>query len=281
MVKEYGTRAGQPSRSVRSLRHFHATLLLQSGQNVVVVSKRLGLSAVSITTGRVRPLPAGVAETGGGGIRGGDEGSGLTLQEATRVQKVMCDSAPRKDKAPGEEWAVHPMYFDRRESVQRNFPGRYASFPQARLVSVDVRNQGEVAATAIQCRTHLLLDPDSGSRLGKNLEPVRGWRRHLKGAELVRIAQGPGRESRLTLVFADTQRDNFGAKHQRTRAMLAGIRQGHGIHGNGYVSSRMAPVWVSLHGDLVKEATEGLVRSTEVPRWRIFDGGHRAKEGRQ
>ena len=53
------------------------------------------------------------------------------------------------------------------------------------------------------------------------------------------------------------------------------------IHGNGYVSSRMAPVWVYLDGDLVKEATEGLVRSTEVPRWRISDGGHRAKDGRR
>ncbi len=173
------------------------------------------------------------------------------------------------------------MYFDRRESEQRNFPGRCASFLQARLVSGDIWDRGEVAATAIRCRTHLPLDPDSGSRLGKNLEPVVGWPRHPKRAELVRTAQGPGRESRLTLVFAVTQRDNFGAKHRRTRAMLAGIRQGHGIHGNGYVSSRMAPVWVSLDGDLVKEATEGLVRSTEVPRWRIFDGGHRAKEGRR
>ena len=170
------------------------------------------------------------------------------------------------------------MYFDRRESAQRNFPGRHASSLQARLVSGGIWNWDEVAATAFRCRTHLPLDPDSGIWRGKNLEPVRGWPRHLKGAELVRIAQGPGRESRLTLVFAVTQRDNFGAKHQRTRAMLAGIRQGHGIHGNGYVSPRMAPVWVSLHGDLVKEATEGLVRSTEVPRWRISDGGHRAKE---
>ena len=49
-VKEYGRRAGQPSMSVRSLRHFHASLLHQSWQNVVVVSKRLGHSAVSITT---------------------------------------------------------------------------------------------------------------------------------------------------------------------------------------------------------------------------------------
>ena len=44
-VKDYGRRAGQPSMSVRSLRHFHASLLLQSGQNVVVVSKRLGLKS--------------------------------------------------------------------------------------------------------------------------------------------------------------------------------------------------------------------------------------------
>ena len=36
--------------SVRSFRHFHATLLVQSGQNVVVVSERLGHSTVSIRT---------------------------------------------------------------------------------------------------------------------------------------------------------------------------------------------------------------------------------------
>ena len=174
--------------------------------------------------------------------------------------------------APGEEWAVHPMYFDHRESMQRNFPGRYASFMQARLVSGEIWDRDEVAATAIQCRTHLLLDPDSGIWLGKNLEPVGGWLRHLKGAELVRIAQGPGRESRLTLVFADTQRDNFGAKHKRIRAMLAGIRQRHRIHGNGYVSSRMALVWVSMDGELVKDATDRLVSRSALPRWRVAGG---------
>ena len=183
--------------------------------------------------------------------------------------------------APGEAWSVHPMYFDHRGSVQRNFPGRYASFLQARLVAGDIWDRDEVASAFIQCRTHLVLDPDSGIWLGKNLEPVGGWLRHLKGTELVQIAQGPGRESKLTLVFADTQRDNFGAKHKRIYEMLARIQQRHGIHGNGYVSSRMALVWVSMDEDVVKEATEGLVRRTEVPRWRTFDSGHRARGGRR
>ena len=78
----------------------------------------------------------------------------------------------------------------------------------------------------------------------------------------MQIAQGPGRESSLTLVFADTQPDNFGAKHRRIDGMLAGIRQRHGIHGNGCVSSRVALVWVSMDGELVKAATERLVSST-------------------
>ena len=49
-VKRYGRRAGNPALTVRSLRHFHASIMLQSGQNIVVVSKRLGHSTVSITS---------------------------------------------------------------------------------------------------------------------------------------------------------------------------------------------------------------------------------------
>ena len=42
--------AGCPGVTLRSLRHFHASVLLQACQNVVVLSKRLGHSSVSITT---------------------------------------------------------------------------------------------------------------------------------------------------------------------------------------------------------------------------------------
>ena len=59
------------------------------------------------------------------------------------------------------------------------------------------------------------------------------------------------------------------------------IRQRHGIHGNGYVSSRVALVWVSMDEGLIKAATERMVSSTEVPRWRIFDSGHRNRGERR
>ena len=48
-VKRVGKRVGREDMTVRSLRHFHASLMLQQGQNIVVVSKRLGHSTVSIT----------------------------------------------------------------------------------------------------------------------------------------------------------------------------------------------------------------------------------------
>ena len=48
-VKKYGEKIGHPETSVKSLRHFHATLMLQDGENPVTVSKRLGHSKVSIT----------------------------------------------------------------------------------------------------------------------------------------------------------------------------------------------------------------------------------------
>ena len=49
-VKTLGRRAGHEGMTVRSLRHFHASVAIQTGQNIVVVSKRLGHSNVSITT---------------------------------------------------------------------------------------------------------------------------------------------------------------------------------------------------------------------------------------
>ncbi len=42
-------RAGHSGITLRSLRHFHASVALQQGQNIVVISKRLGHSSVSIT----------------------------------------------------------------------------------------------------------------------------------------------------------------------------------------------------------------------------------------
>lgn len=44
-----GRRVGAQHIKLHDLRHFHASVLLQSGQNPVLVSKRLGHSTVSMT----------------------------------------------------------------------------------------------------------------------------------------------------------------------------------------------------------------------------------------
>ncbi len=49
-MKSLAKKAGCPQVTMRSLRHFHATVILQNRENPVVVSQRLGHSSVSITT---------------------------------------------------------------------------------------------------------------------------------------------------------------------------------------------------------------------------------------
>ena len=49
-VQALGRRVGQTNLTIRSLRHFHASVSLQQGTNIVVVSKRLGHANVSITS---------------------------------------------------------------------------------------------------------------------------------------------------------------------------------------------------------------------------------------
>lgn len=48
-IKKLGEAAGIPGLTCHTLRHFHASVALQQGQNVTVVSRRLGHSSVSIT----------------------------------------------------------------------------------------------------------------------------------------------------------------------------------------------------------------------------------------
>ena len=49
-MQSLAKKAGYPEVTMRSLRHFHATITLQNRENPVVVSQRLGHSSTSITT---------------------------------------------------------------------------------------------------------------------------------------------------------------------------------------------------------------------------------------
>ena len=69
-VATLGQRIGHEGMTVRSLRHFHASLALATGENIVDLSKRLGHANVSITSdiyahslpGRQKQMVARVAE---------------------------------------------------------------------------------------------------------------------------------------------------------------------------------------------------------------------------
>ena len=50
VIGDLTRRSGADAITARSLRHFHASVALQTGQNIVVISKRLGHSNVSITS---------------------------------------------------------------------------------------------------------------------------------------------------------------------------------------------------------------------------------------
>ena len=63
-VKSLSEKAGCPGVTMRSLRHFHASVALNSGQNPVVVSKRIGHSKVSTTMNTyAHALPGWQSET--------------------------------------------------------------------------------------------------------------------------------------------------------------------------------------------------------------------------
>ena len=48
-LRKYAVHAGVGDMHLHDLRHFHASVLLQGGMNIVLVSKRLGHSSVSMT----------------------------------------------------------------------------------------------------------------------------------------------------------------------------------------------------------------------------------------
>ena len=48
-LNKYAANAGTADMYLHDLRHFHPSVLLQGGMNIVLISKRLGHSSVSMT----------------------------------------------------------------------------------------------------------------------------------------------------------------------------------------------------------------------------------------
>ena len=56
--------AGVERITLQSLRHFHASVVLQAGKDTVVVSKQLGHANLSFTSGHLSPRAPRLAEGG-------------------------------------------------------------------------------------------------------------------------------------------------------------------------------------------------------------------------
>ena len=87
-----GRRMGQEGMTVRSLRHFHASLALATGENIVELSKRLGHANVSITSDiYAHSMP------------------GRQKQMADRVARAMEEADKSPTKKPTSPTTLHDL----------------------------------------------------------------------------------------------------------------------------------------------------------------------------
>ena len=172
--------------------------------------------------------------------------------------------------ALAEEWAAHPMYFD--PIPVAGFVDRYAEF-----LGIDLAARhpprGILVNVSRACRRHLFLDPDTGLWKWQS-NPGNRWHKHISMEELAQIANAPGREHRLTLVFDQSYSRSIGneARRQRAEKKLQTLRCDHGVHGVAYVSHAVF-IWVSRDEDLLARATRRLRARSRLPRCRFVDDG--------
>ena len=176
-----------------------------------------------------------------------------------------------------EGWMTHPMYFD--DEPQEGFVEAHAAYLGIDLVPGDRGNRNAVEQVGMDCRCHLLLDPDTGV-WKRQRRPNGGWDKHLHVKEVARIASAPGREHLLTLVFDQSYtRANQDRRSQLAQKKLKAIRDHHTqcqhqpacpvpLHGAAYVTHAVF-IWVSQDRALVEGATRQMLGQTHLPDWRV------------
>ena len=172
--------------------------------------------------------------------------------------------------APAEEWATHPMYF--RPDPVEGFVARHAGFLGISVAEGDINNRFLVSAVGKGCQKHLLLDPDTGLWIGRG-RPRRGWNEYISVKELAHIAEAPGREHKLTLVFDQSYSNaNYPKRKESAGEKLRKLRCDYDVHSVAYVSHAVF-VWVSKDKDLLTSATRRLQKRSRLPRFRFVDDG--------
>ena len=178
-----------------------------------------------------------------------------------------------------EGWMTHPMYFD--TEPQQGFVQAHAQYLGVGLANGDRNRRDAVEQVGMECRHHLLLDPDTGVwARQRQRQPNGGWNKHLRVREVARIASAPGRENLLTLVFDQSYtRTKHDERYQLVLNKLADLQDHHEqcqgqprcrgpLHGAAYVTHAVF-IWVSLNGDLVEGAKRQMLERTQLPKWRV------------
>ena len=175
--------------------------------------------------------------------------------------------------APLGGWAIHPMYYDySEEPFDPGFAGYYADFLGIRLVDHGECPRNEVAAVGGRCQQHLFVDPDTGLWAGEG-RPRDGQRKHIRVTEFAEIANAPGREDKLTLVYDQSYPNGtIENKREQAGAKLATLFHDHNLHGAAYVS-HVPFIWVSRDEGVFNNATQRLLRKLAFPhRWFVGIG---------
>ena len=175
--------------------------------------------------------------------------------------------------APGERWAVHPMWFsDRPESPSdRAFLDGYATALNANIVDGESRNVNELFAAAQHCGDHLLLDPDTGMS-----QPANGGltTKHVRVDQLIRIAMSPIRQDKLTLVY--DQSFSFKDDYERRIGTKLDRLCNASVHSAAYLAEpvlKVCFVWASANFGVLTKATRMMQKESGFPCNRFLGDG--------
>ncbi len=175
--------------------------------------------------------------------------------------------------APDEQWSAHPMWYNQRREPEWGRPftflERYAAALNVHIVAGESQNRTQFREAAQGCRTHLLLDPDTGISDDADNE-------HVTYNEIRRIVQAQNRRASLTLVYDQGHQTVIDRPHLLARIgyKLERLHDAN-VHAVAYIahSPNVTFIWASEDPQAVTQATRRMQRESHFPICRFVDDG--------
>ena len=177
--------------------------------------------------------------------------------------------------APGERWAVHPMWYEDRPNppLDQPFLDSYARALNVDIVHGESRIRNQFLHASQTCGDHLLLDPDTGLSIkGATSNQL------IAIGDFIHIVNSPNRSSKLTLVYDQSysRGENQAKFRERVEEKLQLLRNGN-VHAVAYMaepSLKVCFIWASVDAKVVTEATQRMQQESHFPtrRFMMMDG---------